>query len=99
MSRLKRKISDLLISEDDTNFGDFSSRSEDVYIQDNVNITESESSLNPNSSSLSSRTQVQNNSHKSKFNTYFNIESNSKGTNRDKIARCTICVNSKEIKA
>lgn len=101
MSRPKRKRSDFLVLEDESNSGDFSSGSEEIYVPDNVdisNITESESSLSLSSSKCSSpsRIQAQTNSHKSKFDTYFNIEL--KGTNQDKIARCINCINSKEIK-
>lgn len=98
MSRPKRKRIDLLDLEKESNSSDFSSGSEDDYIPDN-DVTERESSLSLDSSicaSPSARVQTENSAYKSKFDPYFNIEL--KGTNRDKIARCKICVNSKEIK-
>ncbi|KAK0172804.1 hypothetical protein PV328_006078 [Microctonus aethiopoides] len=100
MSGFKRKRSELLALENESNSGDFSSGNEDIQIPENVSLSddvnESESSSLLSSSRSSSRMQTQNDCHKSKFDRYFNIEL--KGTNRDKIGRCKICINSKEIK-
>ncbi|KAK0073607.1 hypothetical protein PV326_013255 [Microctonus aethiopoides] len=71
MSGFKRKRSELLALENESNSGDFSSGNEDIQIPENVSLSDD---VNESESSSLLR------------------------TNRDKIGRCKICINSKEIK-